>query len=105
MTEFPIRTARVQVPNGDLLIDAYLAQPDKAGTFRVGHEEFQSCLQRIVNLEPEQKSHLRISLGGNALGVAGSGQFCQLADDGAVVIPYDWAVKSEEKATSSGVFS
>jgi carboxymethylenebutenolidase len=28
-----IRTERVQVPNGDLLIDAYLAQPEKEGTF------------------------------------------------------------------------
>lgn len=33
MTEFPIHTARVQVPNGDLVIDAYLAQPDGSGPF------------------------------------------------------------------------
>lgn len=77
----------------------------KAGTFRVGHNEFQSCLRRIVDLEPEQKSHLRVSLGGNALGVAGSGQFCQLGDSGEVIIPHDWAIKSEEKTATSGIFS
>lgn len=33
MTEPAIRTNRVRIPNGDLLIDAYLAQPDAARTF------------------------------------------------------------------------
>lgn len=33
MTEFAIRTDQIQVPNGDLLIEAYLAQPDRTGTF------------------------------------------------------------------------
>jgi carboxymethylenebutenolidase len=33
MTEPVIRTDRVQVPNGDLLIDAYLAQPNATGPF------------------------------------------------------------------------
>jgi carboxymethylenebutenolidase len=33
MTELAIRTDRVRIPNGDLLIDAYLAQPDETGTF------------------------------------------------------------------------
>ncbi|RMG12786.1 MAG: dienelactone hydrolase family protein [Cyanobacteria bacterium J055] len=33
MTEFAIKTDRVQIPNGDLLIDAYLAQPEAEGTF------------------------------------------------------------------------
>ncbi|MGB3239195.1 MAG: dienelactone hydrolase family protein [Geitlerinemataceae cyanobacterium] len=33
MTELTIRTDRVRVPNGDLLIDAYLAQPDTVGPF------------------------------------------------------------------------
>ncbi|TYQ31316.1 dienelactone hydrolase family protein [Pseudanabaena sp. UWO310] len=28
-----IRTSRVQIANGDLLIDAYLAEPDRVGTF------------------------------------------------------------------------
>lgn len=33
MTEFAIKTDRVQIPNGDLPIDAYLAQPEGEGTF------------------------------------------------------------------------
>lgn len=65
----------------------------KAGIVRIGHEAFQNCLQRIVDLDPEEKSHLKLSLSGNALGVAGSGQFCHLGDEGAVVIPHDWSIK------------
>lgn len=33
MTNTEIRTAQVKVPNGDLQIDAYLAEPAKQGTF------------------------------------------------------------------------
>lgn len=33
MADLEIRTSKVKVPNGDLQIDAYLAQPDGAGTF------------------------------------------------------------------------
>ncbi|MHC5825727.1 MAG: dienelactone hydrolase family protein, partial [Nostoc sp.] len=33
MTNREIRTAKVKVPNGDLQIDAYLAEPAKEGTF------------------------------------------------------------------------
>ncbi|MEH2244711.1 dienelactone hydrolase family protein [Nostoc sp.] len=33
MTNTEIRTAEVKVPNGDLQIDAYLAEPAKEGTF------------------------------------------------------------------------
>ncbi len=33
MTNTEIRTAQVKVPNGDLQIDAYLAEPAQKGTF------------------------------------------------------------------------
>lgn len=33
MAAFEIRTSHVQVPNGDLLIDAYLAEPAESGSF------------------------------------------------------------------------
>ena len=77
----------------------------KAGIVRIGHDEFQDCMRRIVNLEPEEKGHLKMSLSGNALGVAGSGQFCHLGDDGSVVIPHDWAVKSSERTAKTSSFS
>ncbi|CAB9496342.1 expressed unknown protein [Seminavis robusta] len=77
----------------------------KAGTFRISHEDFQKCLQRVLHLEPDQKGRLKLSLGGNALGVAGSGQFCQLGDDGAVIIPHDWAVNGTQEATASAFSS
>jgi Domain of unknown function (DUF4461) len=72
----------------------------KAGTFRISHDDFQKCLTRIVNLDSSQKGRLKQSLGGNALGVAGSGQFCQLGDDGAVIIPHDWSVSGTETASA-----
>ena len=77
----------------------------KAGIVRIGHDEFQDCLQRIVDLEPEEKGHLKMSLSGNALGVAGSGQFCHLGDDGSVIIPHDWAVKLAGTKAAATAFS
>lgn len=76
----------------------------KAGIVRIGHGEFQECLRRIVNLKPENKEHLKMSLSGNALGVAGSGQFCHLGDDGAVIIPHDWADKSAAPTSTATAF-
>ena len=77
----------------------------KAGIVRIGHEEFQHCLQRIVDLDSKEKSHLKMSLSGNALGVAGSGQFCHLGDEGAVVIPHDWSIKSAPEKANATAFS
>ncbi|GKY91280.1 hypothetical protein MPSEU_000100500 [Mayamaea pseudoterrestris] len=59
---------------------------------RTVHEsDFVDCLSRIVMAqEDEQKNMLKSGLTGNALGVASSGAFCHLADDGAIVIPVDW---------------
>ena len=33
MTELEIHTTHIQVPNGDLQIDSYLAQPSREGPF------------------------------------------------------------------------
>lgn len=65
----------------------------KAGTFHISHEEFQHCLRRLVNLEQGIKEHLKMSLGGNSLGIVASG-FVRLGDDGSVVIPHDWSVEA-----------
>lgn len=53
----------------------------------VNNSQFLDCLARILQLEDER---LKINLTGNSLGIACSGNFCHLADDGSVVIPYDW---------------
>lgn len=58
-----------------------------------------------MDLDPEEKGQLKMSLSGNALGVAGSGQFCHLGDEGAVVIPHDWSIKSVAEKTSATAFS
>jgi hypothetical protein len=53
--------------------------------------EFLECLTRIVMAQENEHGHaLTTKLTGNALGVASTGAFCHLADDGAVVIPVDW---------------
>jgi len=53
--------------------------------------EFLGCLSRILLVsEAEQKHKLKSGLSGNSLGVTSSGHFCHLADDGSVVIPFDW---------------
>jgi len=72
----------------------------KAGIVRIRHDEFQNALRRILQLDSDQKEQLRHSLSGNALGLAGSGQFCHLGDDGAVIIPYDWSLQGERTSTA-----
>jgi hypothetical protein len=62
----------------------------------VSQEEFLDCLVRLLAAaaetpsEQETKRVLQMGLGGNSLGIAGTGQFCHLADDGSLVIPHNW---------------
>lgn len=79
----------------------------------VSHDEFVQCLVRILSTQQSVKSNsnsnssehdnngsdsnasyvareVKRRLTGNSLGIAGSGHFCHLADDGSVVIPHDW---------------
>lgn len=60
-------------------------------TATVDNNQFLDCLGRILQVsEAEQKQRLRVSFTGNSLGIASTGHFCHLADDGSVVIPHDW---------------
>jgi hypothetical protein len=52
----------------------------------VKHTEFLGALSRMM----EQTEKLRRWLSGYSLGIAGSGQFCHLGDDGSLIIPHDW---------------
>jgi hypothetical protein len=52
----------------------------------VSHNEFVGALSRML----EQRQKLKGWLSGYSLGIAGSGHFCSLADDGSLVIPLDW---------------
>jgi hypothetical protein len=52
----------------------------------VSHSEFAGALSRLL----EQRLKLKGCLSGLSLGIAGSGQFCHLGDDGSVIIPFNW---------------
>lgn len=54
----------------------------------VKSEQIMECLVRLLAME--QRDQLKRNLAGNSLGIASSGQFCHLGDDGSVVIPWDW---------------
>jgi Domain of unknown function (DUF4461) len=58
----------------------------------VTHNEFIDCLTRFSTLlsQQQQQQFLFQPFTGNALGIAPTGQSCQLADDGSVVIPHNW---------------
>jgi hypothetical protein len=62
----------------------------------VSHDQFMQCLDRILSLSQHDHdidndvTKMKRRLTGNSLGIAGSGHFCHLADDGSVVIPHDW---------------
>jgi Domain of unknown function (DUF4461) len=57
----------------------------------VSHTEFIDSLTRFsVLLSQRQQQFLFQPFTGNSLGIAPTGQSCQLADDGSVVIPHDW---------------
>jgi hypothetical protein len=57
--------------------------------FRMGvvrHQDFLCSLSRLI----EQSSMLGGKLSGHSLGIAGSGRFCSVADDGTLVVPHNW---------------
>lgn len=58
--------------------------------YRVGtlvqHDQLLDCLSRILY----QRDVLREKLSGQSLGIAGSGQWCHISDDGSIVVPHDW---------------
>jgi hypothetical protein len=79
----------------------------RAGMVAVSHHQLMDCLERMIQLSSASSNHnnnlnindddddmstqhLKHKLAGNALGVAGSGQFCHLGDDGSLIIPFDW---------------
>ena len=77
-------------------------------TGMVSNEDFLECLGRLLlTVSPHHTTTMaghhhddyvhsnfqhviKMGLGGNALGIAASGHFCHLADDGSLVIPLDW---------------
>jgi hypothetical protein len=60
-------------------------------TRNVNTTVFCASLTRILTCEEaEQKRQLKAGLTGHSLGIASSGHFCHLSDDGSVVIPHDW---------------
>jgi len=58
-----------------------------AGT--VDNLQFLQSVSRILQAS-ERQQILKAGLAGNSLGIASSGHFCHLADDGSIVIPHDW---------------
>ena len=54
----------------------------------VRSEQIVECLARLLAMK--QREQLKQNLAGNSLGIAGSGHFCHVGDDGSVVIPWDW---------------
>jgi hypothetical protein len=52
----------------------------------VSHSEFAGALSRLL----EHRLKLKGCLSGSSLGIAGSGHFCHLGDDGSVIIPFNW---------------
>jgi Domain of unknown function (DUF4461) len=59
----------------------------------VTHDEFLDCLSRfsaLIQDNANDESSLLNCLAGNSLGIATTGHFCHLSDDGSLVIPHDW---------------
>jgi hypothetical protein len=52
----------------------------------VNNEEFLAALSRLL----EQRMNLKLWMAGHAVGIAGSGHFCHLSDDGSLMIPHNW---------------
>ena len=52
----------------------------------VSNDEFLTSLSRML----QHRLQLRSWLSGYSVGIAGSGNFCHLGDDGSVIIPHDW---------------
>jgi hypothetical protein len=57
----------------------------------VSHSQFAGALSRLL----EHRLKLKGCLSGLSLGIAGSGQFCHLGDDGSVIIPFNWRWSTE----------
>jgi len=52
----------------------------------LSHAEFLGSLSRLLDKQSEYRS----KMAGYSLGIAGSGQFCHLSDDGSLVVPHNW---------------
>lgn len=52
----------------------------------LSHSEFLGSLARLM----EDGAKFRSWMAGYSLGIAGSGQFCHLADDGSIIVPHNW---------------
>jgi|UniRef100_A0A7S2UCY8 hypothetical protein len=63
----------------------------RAGLPKVTSEEVLTCLSTL--LESTELDQLKGSLAGNSLGIAGSGHYCHLGDDGSIVVPWDWQTR------------
>jgi hypothetical protein len=54
-------------------------------------EQYLVCIEALLNLDVSGTDKWILdNLRGQAIGVAGSGQSCQLYDDGSIILPYDW---------------
>ena len=60
-------------------------------TGMISHDEFLECIARLLSVSMlASNTVIKMRLGGNSLGISGSGHFCHLADDGSIVIPHNW---------------
>lgn len=54
-------------------------------------DQVLDCLGRLLSMDVgKPREEMRARLAGNSLGIAGSGRFCHLGDDGSIVVPWDW---------------
>lgn len=54
-------------------------------------EQYLICIEALLSLDVSgTEKWILDSLRGQAIGVTGSGQSCQLYDDGSIILPYDW---------------
>ena len=53
-------------------------------------QQVADSILRLLSAETAVRELMKNRLAGNSLGIAGSGQFCHLGDDGSLVIPWDW---------------
>jgi len=57
----------------------------------VSYEEMSQALVHLLNKDEAEKSAIRNLLVGQTVGITGRGQTCHVADDGSVVVPYNFS--------------
>jgi hypothetical protein len=95
-----VNAEKIQVTKcNDVISNIKWQLPGLQKVYRIGgnvvsHTEFIDCITRFITVlaqqrEDEQQPFIQ-PFTGNSLGIAPTGQSCQLADDGSVVIPHNW---------------